>query len=482
MGDKRQNSEEREKIKRLEEKLRRYEERIEELKREKETLQSLILHSFLGIVTVDKEMRVTSCNQEFEKLFQFKKAEIIGKNLDDLIAGKDSLEEALEFSNQTLTGNATHGVGIRFKKDGTPVTVEFFAVPAIVNGKVVGAYGIYQDVSDREKMSRALKESEERYRKFVNLSPMGIGVYDMSGKILFANRAAAEIAGVERLEDLIGKSVFEFFSTESIPDMRQRLKNLKAGKLQPKMEEKIITLNGQTLTIESTSTPITYQGQPAIMAVFQDVSERVNAQRLLQESEARMKKVFQVSPLGMGLVKNRVMQWHNEAMSKILGYQPEELVGRRARIIYPNDEEYSKAGDAISSISDEKRVVDIETKWVRKNGEIFDCHIWYALLETESEDPAILAIVEDISERKKIEKLHRESEARYRLLIEGSPLPIVVYDENSLYFGNPAALKMFKAKSMGDFTGKSVVDFIHPDSRPMAMKRFRKFMKGEHLP
>ena len=59
-----------ERIKRLEDDIKRYKDELETLKREKKTLESLIRHSFLGIVTVDENLRVTSCNREFEKLFQ----------------------------------------------------------------------------------------------------------------------------------------------------------------------------------------------------------------------------------------------------------------------------------------------------------------------------------------------------------------------------------------------------------------------------
>ncbi|MBW1659624.1 MAG: PAS domain S-box protein, partial [Deltaproteobacteria bacterium] len=184
-----------ERIKRLEDDIKRYKDELETLKREKKTLESLIRHSFLGIVTVDENLRVTSCNREFEKLFQYKKSEIVGKNLDEVISKDRTFEEARKFSERTLNGSATHGSGIRYRKDGTPIPVEFFAVPAIVDGKVVGAYGIYQDISEREEISRALKASEERYRSLVDMSPMGIGVYGLDGRILFVNKAAIKISG-----------------------------------------------------------------------------------------------------------------------------------------------------------------------------------------------------------------------------------------------------------------------------------------------
>ena len=468
-----------ERIKRLEDDIKRYKDELETLKREKKTLESLIRHSFLGIVTVDENLRVTSCNREFEKLFQYKKSEIVGKNLDEVISKDRTFEEARKFSERTLNGSATHGSGIRYRKDGTPIPVEFFAVPAIVDGKVVGAYGIYQDISEREEISRALKESEERYRSLVDMSPMGIGVYGLDGRILFVNKAAIKISGASSYEEMVGKSVFDFIHPDAMSLVEKRVEELLSGKSQPKIEEKVITLDGRTIFIESTSMPINYQGQPAIITVFQDVTERVNARRMLQESEARLKRVFRASPLGIGLVRDRIMQWHNTAMSKILGYEPVELVGKEARMIYPNDEEYQKAGACITSLSRGKNVAEVDTKWVRKSGDVFDCHIWYSLLDKESENPTVLAIAEDISERKKMEKLLQESEARYRQLAEFSPLPICVFDVEKIYFVNKIALKMIGADSVEDLAGRSVFDFVAPEFREMAVKRTQRILEEQ---
>ncbi len=467
------------KLERVEDELARYKKKLADLSREKKLLESLIRHSFLGIVVVDEDMRITSCNRQFERLFQYKKKEIVGKNLDEVIARGPSLKGALRFSEKTLKGRATHGSGTRFKKDGSPIEVEFFAVPAIVDGRVVGAYGMYQDISERERLSRALKESEERYRKLVDVSPLAIGVYDPDGKIFFANRTAAELMGFGCPEDLLGRSVLEFVHPDSFNFVKERIKRLAEGRSQPRVEEKFLTSDGKTIHAEVISTPITYEGKRMIMIVFQDISDRIRTRNLIEESEARLRRVFQASPLGMGLVQDRTMQWYNTAMSRILGYEPEELIGKEARILYPDDEEYYKAGTCIDSLSQGKSVAEVDTKWVRKNGEVFDCHLWYSLLDKESGTPMVLAIAEDISERKKMERLLQESELRYRQLAEFSPLPICVFDMERIYFVNKVALKLMGADSLNELAGRSIFGFVAPEFREMAVKRTKKILEEQ---
>jgi len=142
-----------------------------------------------------------------------------------------------------------------------------------------------------------------------------------------------------------------------------------------------------------------------------EVEKRI---RELELSEKTLRAILSSTPTGNGVVENRIMKWHNRAMSEMLGYTSEELHGRNARMLYANDEEYDRAGDALASLRSGNRVASIETKWVRKDGSVFDCFIRYALLDPHQEKGPAVAIVEDITGKKQAEDALRKSEARYR--------------------------------------------------------------------
>ncbi|GEM_PF-452821 len=457
-------------------------EKFELLKRNEEILRSLIQNSFLGIVNVDKHLKVISCNKAFEDLFGYTESEIIGKNLDRLLARHQELEEARKYSRETLAGVSVRGKGVRFRKDDSPVYVEFFAVPTVVDGKLVGAYGLYHDISEREKLARALSESEARYRTLVELSPMAIGVYGLDGTILFANDAAVKLTGAKNVEELLGRKNIDFVHPDSRSLVEARRREIGQGKRLPKVEEKIITLGGEVKHIEVLSIPITYDGNPAILAIFQDITTQIDMRERLVKSEARLNRVFQASPLGIGLVRNRIMQWHNEAMSRLLGYKPKELRGKNARMLYPDEQEYLRSGECIKSLSHEKKIAELDTKWVRKNGEVFDCHLWYSLLDEGFEDPTILAIAEDVSERKKIEKMLQESESRYRQLVEFSPLPITVFDMREIFYANPAARKLFGFTLKENYGGKTIFDFMDKNHINIVRQRVKDILDKEIKP
>jgi len=111
------------------------EQRIMELEREsierkqveeklEQHLESLLHHSSLAIVTLDEKHGIISCNEYFENLFQFEEPEIIGKNLDQVIARKQYRKDAISYTKKTLRGEAIHGSGRRYRKNGTPGDTE----------------------------------------------------------------------------------------------------------------------------------------------------------------------------------------------------------------------------------------------------------------------------------------------------------------------------------------------------------------------
>lgn len=138
----------------------------------------------------------------------------------------------------------------------------------------------------------------------------------------------------------------------------------------------------------------------------------------LELSEKTLQAILSSTPTGIGVVENRVMKWHNHAMSEMLGYASEELHGKNARMLYSDDEESARAGKTIASLGSGKQTASIETRWVRKDGTMFDCLIRYSFLNPASGKGEVVAMVEDITDRKRAENALRQSEARYRDILK----------------------------------------------------------------
>ncbi len=195
----------------------------EEIKLQKKRLESLIYNTPLAIVSLDENHKIVSCNKVFENIFQYEEYEITGKDLDELIGGKEHVEEIRKYTNRVKSGQHVRETGIRMRKDGTYMDVEIFGVPVIVDGRFVGIYAIYHDISEIKRTESDLRDSEEKYRTIIESIEEGYFEVDLAGNIIFVNNAAVRIFGYLKNELLTtnyrnlmtgaeGDKVFALFS------------------------------------------------------------------------------------------------------------------------------------------------------------------------------------------------------------------------------------------------------------------------------
>ncbi len=121
-------------------------------------LQALFENSPVAIVALDSEHKFVMCNPAFMTLFQFTREELLATDLDELIGAPDASEEARRLSLAVLRGEKVHTVTQRRRKDGMMLDVEIYGIPLIVNGVLNGVYGVYQDVTERNKAQTAFRE------------------------------------------------------------------------------------------------------------------------------------------------------------------------------------------------------------------------------------------------------------------------------------------------------------------------------------
>jgi two-component system NarL family sensor kinase len=133
----------------------------QELKERAMYMDALISNTPLGIVIKDEHQRVRFCNAAFEEMFQFKQSEIQSKNLDDFIA-PHAHEEASLLSNAVQKGGVVHTIARRRRKDGTLLDVELYGVKVVSGDSFVGAFGIYQDITERKRSEEKLNALRNR--------------------------------------------------------------------------------------------------------------------------------------------------------------------------------------------------------------------------------------------------------------------------------------------------------------------------------
>lgn len=142
--------------------------------------------------------------------------------------------------------------------------------------------------SERKQTDTELLKSEERYRRLVELSPDAVGIQS-EDKIVFMNSAGLKIFGAENIEQLIGKSVWDFVSEESREVVQQRFRQMREeGATAPLIELQLLRLDGSLIDAEVTATPFEYQHKPGIQAIFRDVTKRKRAEEEIKQRNVEL--------------------------------------------------------------------------------------------------------------------------------------------------------------------------------------------------
>ena len=153
-------------------------------------------------------------------------------------------------------------------------------------GVVIRHTGIVTDITDRRQVEAALQESEQRYRALVEWSPEPVAV-TRAGTILFLNPAAVTMIGATSPQQLLGKPILDMVHPDYHAIVRERVQQATSlGSALSRHEEKFIRLDGTVIDVEIQSTPIVYDGAPAIFSSMRDVTASNRAVAALRASEA----------------------------------------------------------------------------------------------------------------------------------------------------------------------------------------------------
>jgi PAS domain S-box-containing protein len=184
----------------------------------------------------------------------------------------------------------------------------------------------------------------------------------------------------------------------------ERMSKMRHGDNLHTEEWEITRADGEKRTLSISTTIIQVEdGAVHVLAFMEDITERKRAEEAIRENEAKIKSIFLAAPVGIGLVRNRVILEANDTLCQMAGYSRDELVGRNARLLYLTDKDYEYVGREKYRQIDEKGTGMIETRWRRKDGEIIHIILSSTPLDTRDLSKGVTFTALDITERKQAE-------------------------------------------------------------------------------
>lgn len=249
-----------------------------------------ILHSAMdAIITIDEEHRILLFNESAERMFQCPAREAIGQTLNKFVPARfrDAHRQHVEgFGRSGVTSRRMGELGTvtGLRGNGEEFPVEAAISHISVEGKNFYTV-ILRDITERKRAERLMRQSEERYRRLISVSPLAIFV-NRGDRVIFINDAGLRLFGAVKADEILGKSPIELFHPDCHDLIRERIHQLIEGSTAvPVVEEKIVTLDGRTMEVEVSAARFTDEEGPAIVAMMRDVGERKRLQEQLRKTE-----------------------------------------------------------------------------------------------------------------------------------------------------------------------------------------------------
>jgi PAS domain S-box-containing protein len=335
----------------------------------------------------------------------------------DLLRKEDE-QRAKENFSKILTNNPYKDNEYTFvKKDGSTFQAIIVSRPIVVDNQTIGLRGIVVDITQRKKVEGVLRESEKKYRTLVEQSTHGILIAQGNiPKLVFVNSAFSKVLGysVQELLSLSPQQTIELVYSDDRDLFFKRFKERLEGKPAPSQYTiRGIRKDGTIVWLEMSSALIEYGGQPAVQAMFADITERKKVLDALRASEERYKAYVENSPVAF-FVANAEGKYEqvNEAACKLLGYDRNELLEMTIfNILFEKDVSLGLK-QFVSLKETGKTLFDVSLK--RKDGK----PVYVILNATKLPDGRLMAFCENISERKKSEEKLKENSQRIELMNE----------------------------------------------------------------
>lgn len=343
-------------------------------------------------------------------------------------------------------------------------------------GAVVRIAGVAEDITD-------VRELERTYRHMVEASPDATFI-NRDDFIVYANPAALKMLRANSAEDVVGKSPLAIVHPDDRAAVGARIARQRAGEeMAGLFEQRFIAFDGSVIDAEVSIALTLDQGQVSRQVVARDITQRKKTAAALRGSEARYRRLVEESPDATFITRGETVVYANPAALRLLGAEtPGQIVGGSVmRYVHPAHADAARARIALMDSGASYNPSEVyERQYVRFDGSVVDVELSSARIEL-ADGVGRQVVARDVSARKRAEAALRDSEARYRILVETSPDAIFIYRDDAVEYVNLAGVGMLGAPSAAAILGRSMFEFIDATGHAAALAR-RAHMKSAGRP
>ncbi|UCG20460.1 MAG: PAS domain S-box protein [Deltaproteobacteria bacterium] len=470
------------------------------------------------------DFKLTFVNEAYCRFFNKKREDLLGFSFMPLIPPEDTKKVRAHFDSLGPENPvATHEHQV-IAPNGE-IRWQQWTNRAIFDDedRIIEFQSVGRDNTDRKRAEVALQQSEERFRSLVENSTDWFWAVDENAVYTYSSPKIRDLLGYEA-EEVLGKTPFSLMP----PDEADRVADIFASYAKSRrpfklLENTNVHKDGHLVVLETSGIPI-FDAEGVFLGyrgIDRDITERKQAEEELRrahadmekkveertrdllevneqlrreiknrkrekirrrESEAYMEAILNAAPVGIGLVKNRVLVWVSHRMTEMLGYSVDELVGKSARIAYESEEEFDRVGRVKYQEINERGIGLVETRFKSKKGSVIDVLLCSSALDHGDLSRGVIFTVRDITEQKRAEQALRESEEKYRKLVETSIDGIAIVQGTEVKFANQALLNMYGVSKAEEVVGHNFTEFVSHQHRDLLLQRGLDRESGKGAP
>jgi len=379
----------------------------------RDQLGALINFSVDAVVLVDADGVIQWANAATPDVLGYEPQEMVGLRVRDIVepADHDAWQTLVRrlFDEPATPGRGTFRCR---HKDGSVRWTEGVARNLLQEPSVGAIVVYYRDVTDRKATEAALKVTEDRYGHLFYSAADIIFEADAEGYFRFVNPETLRVFEYAA-DEVIGRRFTEFIRADYRPQILQHYyKQTTQGLPNSYVEFPAITKSGREVWLGQNAWIIAESSGKFIgmQAVARDITERRTAEEALRTAEAKYRALVEQSLMGVYILQNDRLVYVNPKAADMLGYTQQELLDAPWAFQFLHDQDRALVMDQLSRLGkDGVPSVQLTVRGVRKNGEILQVEAFCSVTEFGNQ-PAILATVNDISDRVKLEDQLRQAQ------------------------------------------------------------------------
>lgn len=313
----------------------------------------------------------------------------------------------------------------------------------------------------RRASEQSARENEERFRAIVDTSPECVKLVSRDGTLLQMNSAGLALVEADSGDSVIGNNIYQVIAPEDRERFRAFNERVCDGE-RGSLEFEIVGLKGTRRKMETHAAPFrTADGATVQLAITRDVTERSRAEEALRLSERKFRDFVETASVALHFVgPEGTIQWANQAELDMLGYAAEEYLGHHIAEFHVDP---PTIDDILGRLCRGEKLRDYEARLRAKDGSIRHVAIDSSVLFENGKFIHTRCFTRDITQRKRAEQALRESEQRFRVITDASPIMVWMSGTDKLcYYFNKGWLD-FVGRTLEQEAGNGWAENVHPD-------------------